>query len=156
MAKIHHKESDMQIRFVKWFRVTYPQFAALMFHPHNEGNGFNRRQQIIANAEGVTKGVSDLIFLIPTQEYSFLCIELKNGHKNSQTKEQKRFQRYVEAAGGKYVLARSYDQTVEAVTKYMDDVGCITWGAVNAVSKAIDEELKAEAKRELAKLINKQ
>jgi hypothetical protein len=155
MTKIHYREQDLQIRCVKWFRVTYPQFAYLMFHPKNEEAG-GRNRAVRAKKEGVQAGVSDLVFLIPTQEYSFLCIELKNGHKNSQTKEQKRFQRYVEAAGGKYVLARSYDQTVEAVTKYMDDVSCITWGAVNAVSKAIDEELKAEAKRELAKLINKQ
>ncbi len=53
MTAYHHRESDMQIRCVKWFRITYPEFAYLLFHPHNEGNAFNRRQQAIANAEGV-------------------------------------------------------------------------------------------------------
>ena len=60
-----HKESDLQIRCVKWFRYQYPAYARLLEHPHNEGNGFNRRQQSIANAEGVTKGVADLILHIP-------------------------------------------------------------------------------------------
>ncbi len=69
MAKIHHRESDLQIRCVKWFRITYPAFAFLLEHPHNEGNGFNRIQQAIANAEGVTKGVADLILHIPTQDF---------------------------------------------------------------------------------------
>ena len=156
MAKIHHKESDLQIRFVKWFRVTYPDFAYLMFHPHNEGNAFTRQQQIIANREGVTKGVSDLVFLIPTQDYHFLTIELKNGTKGSQSKEQKIFQRYVEAIGGKYVVARTFEGAVDFVTRYMDDVTPVDWGAVGAVSKAIEQERTAEAQRHLQKLINKQ
>lgn len=156
MAKIHHKESDLQIRFVKWFRVTYPDFAYLMFHPHNEGNAFSRQQQIIANREGVTKGVSDLVFLIPTQDYHFLTIELKNGTKGRQSEEQKLFQRYVEAIGGKYVVARTYEGAKEFVTRYMDDVTPIDWGAVGAVTKAIAKERTEDARRELKKMLNKQ
>lgn len=57
-----HKESDLQIRCVKWFRYQYPEYARLLEHPHNEGNAFNRRQQSIANAEGVTKGVADSLY----------------------------------------------------------------------------------------------
>ena len=154
MARYHHRESNMQIRIVKWFRVTYPDFAYLMFHPHNEGNAFTRQQQIIANREGVTKGVSDLVFLIPTQDYHFLTIELKNGTKGHQSEEQKIFQRYVEAIGGKYVVARTYDGAVAFITRYMDDVPPIPWGAVGAVSKAIEEERTAQAQRELQKLLN--
>lgn len=154
MAKIHHRESDLQIRCVKWFRITYPAFAFLLEHPHNEGNGFNRMQQAIANAEGVTKGVADLILHIPTQDFFSLAIEMKTD-KGKQSKEQKIFQRYFEAAGGKYVIVRSFDDFVDVVTKHMDDVTPITWGAVNAVYKAIDAERQAEAKRELEKLLNK-
>lgn len=154
MAKMHHRESDLQIRCVKWFRITYPAFAFLLEHPHNEGNGFNRMQQVIANAEGVTKGVADLILHIPTQDFFSLAIEMKTD-KGKQSKEQKIFQRYFEAAGGKYVIVRSFDEFVNVVTKYMDDVTPITWGAVNAVYKAIDAERQVEAKRELEKLLNK-
>lgn len=154
MAKIHHRESDLQIRCVKWFRITYPAFAFLLEHPHNEGNGFNRMQQVIANAEGVTKGVADLILHIPTQDFFSLAIEMKTD-KGKQSKEQKIFQRYFEAAGGKYVIVRSFDDFVDLVTKHMDDVTPITWGDVNAVYKAIDAERQAEAKRELEKLLNK-
>lgn len=155
MARIHHKESDIQIRIVKFFRVTYPDFAYLMFHPHNEGNAFTRQQQIIANREGVTKGVSDLVFLIPTLHYHFLTIEVKNGTKGRQSEEQKLFQRYVEAIGGKYVVARTYEGAVDFITRYMDDVTPLDWGAVGAVTKAIEKERTAEAQRELQKLMNK-
>lgn len=156
MAKIHHRESDLQIRVVKWFRVTYPNFAFLMFHPHNEGNAFTRQQQVIANKEGVTKGVSDLVFLIPTQDYHFLAIELKNGTKGRQSEDQRIFQRYVEAVGGKYVVVRTFEGAVDFITRYMDDIAPIEWGAVGAVAKEIEKERTAEAQRHLQELINKQ
>lgn len=122
-----HKESDLQIRCVKWFRYQYPAYARLLEHPHNEGNGFNRRQQSIANAEGVTKGVADLILHVPsfpgqetdwTFSYISLAIEMKTS-KGTQSPEQKTWQRLFEAAGGRYVIIRSYDDFVAEVTRYM-------------------------------------
>lgn len=154
MAKYHHKESDMQIRCVKYFRVTYPAFAYLLFHPHNEGNAFNRQQQITANREGVTKGVADLIMLLPSMGYHSLAIELKYD-KGKQSKEQVLFQRYFEASGGKYVVVRSYDDFVEEIDNWMKHAEAAILHAVTATYRAIDKELMEEAKRELQKLIGK-
>ena len=123
-----HKESDLQIRCVKWFRYQYPEYARLLEHPHNEGNAFNRRQQSIANAEGVTKGVADLILHVPSyitwpslrhsDSFHSLAIEMKTP-KGTQSPEQKTWQRLFEAAGGRYVIIRSYDDFVVEVTRYM-------------------------------------
>jgi hypothetical protein len=154
MAIYHHKESDLQIRCVKWFRVTYPAFAFLLEHPHNEGNAFNRQQQIIANREGVTKGVADLLLHIPTQDYFSLAIEMKT-EKGRQSPEQKIFQRYFEAAGGKYVVVRTFEGFCDFVTRYMDDITPVTWGAINAVYKAIDKEQQDEANKQLQKILKK-
>ena len=59
-----HRESDLQIRCIKWFRYQYPAYARLLYHPKNEGNG-NRRQGAISKAEGVQPGVADLILHVP-------------------------------------------------------------------------------------------
>lgn len=152
--KPHYREQDLQIRCVKWFRITYPAFARLMFHPKNEEAG-GRTRASIAKAEGVQAGVADLMFMIPTQDYFALAIEMKdkNGRMGPQ---QKIFKRFFEAAGGKYVTVRSFEDFVEEVTKHMDDVTPITWGNVSAAYKAVEEERIAEAKRELEKLIHKQ
>ena len=90
MVKIHYREQDLQIRVVKWFRVTYPAFAKLMFHPKNE-EASGRVRGAIAKAEGVTAGVADLMFLIPTQDYIGLAIELKskNGTMRKQEKQKR-------------------------------------------------------------------
>ena len=45
-----HKESDLQIQCVRWFRYQYQAFARLLEHPKNEGNG-NHSQGAIAKAE---------------------------------------------------------------------------------------------------------
>ena len=154
MTKIHYREQDLQIRCVKWFRVTYPQFAYLMFHPKNEEAG-GRNRAVRAKKEGVQAGVSDLVFLIHTQDYFALAIELKD-KKGRMRPAQKTFKRYFEAAGGKYVTIRSFDDFVAEVTKYMDDVTPIIFGAVNAVHNAIEAEINEEARREMERILNKQ
>lgn len=154
MARFY-REQDLQIRCVKWFRITYPAFAFLMFHPKNEEAG-GRLRATIAKAEGVQAGVADLMLLVPTQDYAYLAIEMKDKKTGRVGKNQKLFKRYVEAAGGKYIIIKSFDDFVSEVTKYMDDITPILWGNVNAVYKAIETEQLAEAKREMKKLLNKQ
>lgn len=127
-----HKESDLQIRFIKWFRYQYPAYARLIEHPHNEGNAFNRHQQAIAKAEGVTAGVADLILhvpsLIPNKVNDMMCvistslaIELKSP-TGTQSPEQKIWQRMFEAAGGLYIIGRDFDEMVSFTTRYMLNV----------------------------------
>ena len=150
-----HKESDLQIRCVNWFRYQYPEFARLMEHPKNEGNG-NRRQGAIAKAEGVTKGVADLILHVPSfpgQETNWvfyfcsLAIEMKTP-TGKQSPEQKEWQRLFEAAGGLYIIVRSYDDFVAEVTRYM-----------LSVPQGIDKRIKqthAELQREADERVKKQ
>lgn len=155
-----HKESDLQIRCIKWFRYQYPAYARLMEHPHNEGNGFNRRQQAIANAEGVTKGVADLILHVPSFSssktdkeltvniYHSLAIEMKDVN-GKQSPEQKTWQRLFEAAGGLYLIIRDYDSFVEEVTRWMLSVP-------QYIDKAVKDthaEIMAEEDRKAIELL---
>lgn len=156
-----HKESDLQIRCVKWFRYQWPAFARLLEHPHNEGNGLNRKQQAIANAEGVTKGVADLILHVPSFGmecgdmvqglYYSLAIEMKT-QTGTQSAEQKEWQRLFQAAGGLYIIVRSYDDFVATVTKYMLNMPVNIKVRVKEASEAIQREADEKVRRKLRRV----
>lgn len=159
-----HRESDLQIRCLKWFRYQYPAYARLLEHPHNEGNAFNRRQQTIANAEGVTKGVADLILHVPSFYkidassslviYHSLAVEMKDAN-GRQSPDQKIWQRLFEAAGGVYLIVRDYDFFVQEITKWMLNVPMYIDKAVKQAHSDIEAEEHAEAVKQFKQLINK-
>lgn len=158
-----HKESDLQIRCVKWFRYQYPAFARLMEHPHNEGNAFNRRQQAIANAEGVTKGVADLILHVPSYKqdadtitiFTSLALEMKT-KEGRQSDSQKQWQRLFEAAGGRYLIVRSYDEFAIEVTRYMMNVPLSIANEINKVFSDIRNEEDEKARQQMRRFLNQQ
>lgn len=167
MARIHHKEQDFQIRCVKWFRAEYPEFAKLLEHPKNEVASGNRAEGAIAKAEGVQAGMSDLILHVPSllavidgvqQEelYMFytLAIELKT-KTGRQSLEQKIIQRYLEAAGTRYVLIRSFEDFQKEVRLYISGVPQRIHTALIDLYNQIEKEQTEAARKELQKLLNK-
>ena len=153
MTKIHYKEQNLQIRCVRWFRISHPAFACLIYHPKNEEAG-GRVRAAIAKAEGVQAGVADLILQVPSQDHHALAIEMKT-KTGRQSPAQKIFQRYFEAAGGKYVIIRSFEDFQIVVTEYFDGVESITRRAVENVDNDIRDERTAEARRQLQRMLNK-
>lgn len=127
------REGGLQIACVRWFRLQYPAFASLLFHPKNEADGATSGKKIAINAaSGVVAGVPDLILALPSykmgklpsefetpQMYHGMGIELKFGKTNNQTSHQKSFQGYWETAGYKYALCRSLDDFIKTVKEYM-------------------------------------
>lgn len=165
--KQRHKEQDMQIRCVKYFRSTYPELAVLLEHPKNEVASGNRTEGAIAKAEGVQAGVADLILHVPSlvriidgepQEelymYISLAIEMKT-KTGRQSPEQKIFQRYFEAAGGMYVIVRSYEEFVKVVDHYVECIQYNTRKRLKDLLEQIDKERTEAAREELKKLLNK-
>lgn len=166
MTKRHYKEQDTQIRCVKYFRVSYPHLAHLLFHPKNEETR-GRARAAIAKAEGVQAGVADLMLPVPSRyEYKTeegitmnvpvtgLAIEMKT-KKGRQSEQQKIFQRYFEAIGGKYVVIRTYEDFCKEVDEYVLGIPSLFIAKAKQTWCDIDKERTAEAKRELEKLINK-
>ncbi len=164
-----YKESDLQIRCIKWFRYQFPAYARLMEHPKNEGNG-NRRQGSIAKAEGVQAGVADLILHVPSFDMDImrqkestagdimlhsLAVEMKT-KKGCQSREQKQWQRYFEAAGGKYIIIRSYDDFVDTVSRYLHNVPATIANNIQAVHAQMEREADEEARAQFQKLLKKQ
>lgn len=150
----HYKESELQIRCVKWFFYEYPYLRMLLYHPKNEGTANGRRQGAIAKAEGVVAGVADLMLQIASNGYHCLAIEMKT-KTGRQSPEQKLFQLYLENAGGKYVVCRTYDDFVSVVSEYvngMDPIRVCDLKAIYLGQKQAEEDL---AKKRLQSIINK-
>lgn len=117
--KPSHKESQLQRQCVAWFNYQFPHLAPLFFAVPNGGYR-NAAEAAIMKAEGVRSGVSDLIFNVPSGRYTQLAIEMKTESKGScQSASQKRYQRYAEAAGIKYITCRSFEQFKADVSEYV-------------------------------------
>lgn len=118
---IKTNEHNLQTLCVRWFRLSYPEFANLLFAVPN-GGARSRSQGGILKAEGVMAGVSDLILMLPSQGYHALCIEMKTESKSShQSDKQKTWQKAVEERGYKYVVCRNFLEFEFMVGGYADD-----------------------------------
>ena len=119
-AKSRDEEHRLQAACVRWFRAKYPKHRHLLFAVPNGG----RRDAVTGSRlkdEGVTAGVADLILLLPSRFYGSLCIEMKT-RSGRQQDTQRQWQQAVEQAGNKYVLCRSLDDFMHAVTNYMNSL----------------------------------
>ena len=124
MAK--QSEHQLQVQCVKWFRLKYPKLKMLLFSVPNGAMLYGNRMQRVKQwnylkSEGATKGVSDLVLLVSSGEFSGLCIEMKTNAKHSkQSKEQKQFEAAVINQGFAYVVPRSFDEFRTVVTGYLE------------------------------------
>ena len=150
-----HEESILQRQCVVWFRAQYPQYAMLLTHIPNEGNG-NRVSGAIRKAEGVVRGVPDLMLLMPSvykggERNGCAChglgIEMKTT-RGKQSQEQKDFQVMLDAAWYEYKLVRSLDEFCYVVNDY---IGRMSQYECRMITAAHTEIEKARRGRELAK-----
>lgn len=163
---MNHRESNLQIQCLRWFRYQFPAYARLMEHPKNEGDG-NRARGAIAKAEGVQPGVADLILHIPAvfhyeenpetcffpdiHDYHSLAIEMKTAN-GTQSKKQKEWQQYFEAAGGRYVIVRTFEQFTATVTEYLSNVPTRVHEHIRDLHARLQLEADMEAKGKFRKL----
>ncbi len=115
---MRHQESKIQIAFVNWFNLQFPELYEHFFAVPNGG----KRGKIeggIMKAEGVKAGVADLFLLVPNDEFYFLAIEMKT-ETGKQSESQKKFQKSVEKLNfGKYVICRSFNEARKEVETYL-------------------------------------
>lgn len=110
-------EENLQARIVKSFTNKYclkhhkPRYVIFSCPNGGTRNSFEASR---LKASGVLSGVSDLIVLL---ENKTLFIELKNGSKGSQSKNQKDFEIRVTELGFNYYLVRS----LEGFKKVIDE-----------------------------------
>lgn len=165
-----YEESKLQQLCVAWFRAQYPQFAMLLTHPINEGSAGTRVTGAIHKAEGTVAGVSDLLFFLPSkiiQEvdengklvpcvkfYHGLCIEFKT-ETGSQSQEQKDWQKYVEAAGYKYVVIRHFNDFMDLMITWVNQAYEPRREKIAAVHYEIEQANAKREKEHFLKVIGK-
>ncbi len=110
-------ESQIQHDCLAWFRLQYPNLSLLLFAVPNGGRR-DAKTGARMKYEGVLKGVSDLILLIPKKGYASLCIEMKTP-KGVQSEEQRKWQREAERCRNRYVVCRSLPEFKKAVNEYL-------------------------------------
>jgi len=130
MADLEH---NLQVSCVNWFRMQHRQYAIQLVAVPNGGKCSKAVAKKL-KAEGVTRGVSDLILFVPNKAYHALCIEMKvdtptgefkkrdgveKVRKGIQSDEQKDWQKAIETQGYKYVVCRSIEGFMNEVNNYL-------------------------------------
>lgn len=120
--KRRHSQPEMKLQ-AECFRMAWNDFPItrkLLFHVENELNfaGDNSIRGAIRRSEGIVKGVSDLILLIPRRDWHGLMIELKT-EDGRQSLAQKEWQSLVEAQGYRYEIIRTLDDFRSLLWDYL-------------------------------------
>lgn len=105
-------ESKLQAALVEWFDDCVPPEAAMLFAV---ANGGDRHTAVAARltAEGVRRGVSDLVLMLPAGRTIFIEVKLAKTHwhaRTVQSEEQLAFEERACALGHRYVVVRSIDE----------------------------------------------
>lgn len=137
---MQHTESNLQIACVNWFRLQYKEYSKLLIaipnHAVLSGNAIQRaRQWKRLEAEGAVTGAADLLLfkpltkllpataahsiLVNTTIYHGCFFELKSA-TGKQSKEQKEFQKQVEAQYYEYVIIRDIESFIKKVKEYFN------------------------------------
>lgn len=156
-----HNESQLQQQCVAWFRAQYPQYAMLLTHVANEGNG-NHVTGAIHKAEGTVAGVPDLLLFMPAwyvgdgvvNLMAVLGIEFKTP-TGKQSQQQKDYQRMFEAAGNKYVIVRSFEDFRREVNSHISNTSCEMRKRIASTHVEIEKEKLERERAKLQKIIKK-
>jgi len=111
-----NEEHNIQVSMVNWFTYQYPKLRLSLFAVPN-GQNKSPRQASYFKAEGLTSGVSDLVFFHKKKAY---FIEVKT-EKGKQSPTQKDFQKHIEKEGAKYYVVRSLDEFIDLIDNIIID-----------------------------------
>ena len=163
---MRHNESQLQQQCVAWFRAQYPQYAILLTHVANEGNG-NHVTGAIHKAEGTVAGVPDLLLFMPasykaTEEehdgkwfrFCGLGIEMKTA-TGKQSQLQKDYQRMFEAARYRYEIVRSLDEFREVINTHIRNCHPECRRMISSAHVEIEKEKLERERAKLQKIIKK-
>ena len=112
-----YKESKLQQACVRWFNYQHPKLRGILFAVPNGGRR-DKETGAMLKAEGVLRGVADLILLKSNAHYGALLIEMKT-EKGKQSPNQREWQEKIEKDGYKYVICRSKEDFQREVNNYL-------------------------------------
>ena len=113
-------EHAEQVKIIQWFDRQYPKGDVRIFAVPNGG----LRNQLVATklkAEGVRRGVPDLMLLTPRGGYAGLIIELKRLKDSKTTAEQFGWLDHLNAQGFKAVICKGGDAAIDTIKSYLGE-----------------------------------
>lgn len=116
--KKDNEEEREQIRFFELVPIYFPDIPDKLLFAVPNGGSRHIAEAVNLKKQGVRRGVSDVILLIPKKGYASLCLEFK-AKKGTQSEEQKEFQRQAENCKSKYVIVRCAKQAIDELRKYL-------------------------------------
>lgn len=112
------KEWNEQVDFVAWVREHWPEDAAMMFHPVNEGEISPQYRQSLIKA-GLLSGVADLVFLRHGWRWPCGLIEMKRCAWSARASKSQREVLELAAMDGKFcAVANGADAAKVAFIDY--------------------------------------
>lgn len=118
--KATSSEHDLQVACVEWFRAAYPKQARLLFAIPNGGSR-SKASGAKLKAEGMLRGVPDLMLVHASRGAHGMFVELKNGGSNNCSPEQKALLEQYTAEGYECWVIRSFWAFKDVVTAYMEN-----------------------------------
>lgn len=109
-------ESTEQIKLVGRTRTFYPD--VIVFAVPNGGLR-NKREAVRLKAEGVLKGVPDLVFAEPRGRYHGLYVEMKRRKGSAVTEDQRKLHRRLRRKGYKVMIGYGVDDVWDEVEAYL-------------------------------------
>ena len=122
---MRHDEHNIQVAFVRIFRMQYPTLRSLLFAVPNgaklSGTPLQRAKAWKRlEAEGALPGAADLFLAVPSGDLCGLFIEMKT-QKGRQSETQKAFETAVVGKGYGYAVPRSVDEALRVVGQYLKE-----------------------------------
>lgn len=118
LPKTCPKERIEQIDSVSWVREHYPEYAALMLHPVNEG-AIPVQYRVDLYKQGQLPGASDILFLKSGARWPKAAIEIKRIKGGHASEDQVKFLLAVKADGGYTAIARGFEAFKVAFFEYI-------------------------------------
>ena len=105
-----HQEDDLQMAFVRYVEMQFPDYSRLLHHSPNGGKR-NISEAARFKRMGVRSGFPDLVLYVPNGEFQGLVLELKI-HPNKPTENQKFWLYHFEKTGYKVHIGYDIDDLI--------------------------------------------
>ena len=115
------REAEEQRALFEWAGYMVRQYPELryMYHVPNGGRR-NAREAALLRAEGVKKGVPDIVLPVARGEHHGLYIELKRQKSGSLSREQKAYLDFLHRQGYRAVMCRGWRQAANVIQAYLE------------------------------------
>lgn len=117
---MNHIEDDEQAALFEWAEWNVSRYPVLAFLHHIPNGGKrDKREAARLKRQGVKSGVPDVFLPCPNSKYAGLYIEMKT-ETGRPTENQKKWNEFLNSAGYKAVICRSFEQARETIVEYLE------------------------------------